>query len=367
MPSDEHDAILKEYARSQFVGEWCIYIAIPWALLRRVRVDPLGRRGRLLTGLMTFGWLFVSAIVVALATGTMHESPLLAWLTVAAIEGVGEAWGTAAITASLEEANVLLDALTDLEALRSILSRQRRWGLPKILTVIAAFGLLFAAVIFLPSFGDWSRVAPGSIWLLLVVLYWAGESVWTTAWYVNEMRAFSRQCLQLPAQRPIDSPVVQQFLRGTYRMARTGATIAMLYLVYVLVLLPRDLSLILPFAAVILGVCYASVIGEIVSARWLVARIVADEKSRRLADLGSQIDALIARVPDLSPEDERKLDLLCKTYEAVRESPLTSPPLSAAGRIFGTALVPTLTFVAFAAAEGYVERVVNKILDGLGS
>ena len=64
-------------------------------------------------------------------------------------------------------------------------------------------------------------------------------------------------------------------------MARTGATIAMLYLVYVLVLLPHDLALILPFAAVILGICYASVIAEIVSARWLVARIVADEKSRR--------------------------------------------------------------------------------------
>jgi hypothetical protein len=316
---------------------------------------------------MTFGWLFVSAIVVALATGTLHESPLLAWLTVAAIEGVGEAWGTAAITASLEEVNALLGTLTDLEALRSILAGQRRCGLPKILAVIAAFGLLFAAVIFLPPFGDWSQVAPGSIWLLAVVLYWAGESVWTTAWYVNEMRAFARQRLQLPGYRPIDSPVVQRFLRGTYRMARTGATIAMLYLVYVLVLLPRDLSLILPFAAVILGVCYASVIGEIVSARWLVAHIVADEKDRRLADLGSQIDALIARVPDLSPEDERKLALLREAYDAVREWPLTSPPLTAAGRIFGTALVPTLAFVALAAAEGYIARVLNKILDWLGT
>jgi len=352
MPSDERDVLLKEYARSQFVGEWCIYIAIPWALLRRVGVDPLSRRGRLLTGLMTFGWLFASAIVVALATGTMHGSPLFAWLTVAAIEGVGEAWGTAAITASLEEVNVLLDALTDPEALRSILAGERRWSLPKILTVIAVFGFLFASVIFLPSPGDWSKVAPGSIWLLAVVLYWAGESVWTTAWYVNEMRAFSRLLLQLPAHRPIDSPVVQQLLRGTYRMARTGATIAMLYLVYVLVLLPRDLSLVLPFAAVILGVCYGSVIAAIVSARWLVARIVADEKSRRLANLESQIDALIARVPNLSPEDERKLALLRETYDAVRESPLTSPPSTAVGRIFGTALVPTPTFIVIAAAEG---------------
>jgi hypothetical protein len=367
MRSDERDALLEEYARSQFVGEWCIYIAIPWALLRRVGVDPLSRRGRLLTGLMTFGWLFVSAIVVALATGTMHESPLLAWLTVAAIEGVGEAWGTAAITANLEEANALLGALTDPEALNSILARQRRWGLPKILTVIAAFGLLFAAVIFLPSLGDWSKVAPGSIWLLVVVLYWAGESVWTTAWYVNEMREFARQRLQLPADRPIDSPVVKLFLRGTYRMARTGATIAMLYLVYVLLLLPRDVSLILPFAAVILGVCYGSIIAEIVSGRWLVAHIVGEEKSRRLTDLGNQIDALIARGPDLSPEDERKLDLLRKAHEAVRESPLTSAPLTAVGRIFGTALVPTLAFVALAATEGYVERVANRILDWLGS
>jgi hypothetical protein len=136
---------------------------------------------------------------------------------------------------------------------------------------------------------------------------------------------------------------------------------------FTLLLLPRDVSLILPFAAVILGVCYGSIIAEIVSGRWLVAHIVGEEKSRRLTDLGNQIDALIARGPDLSPEDERKLALLRETYEAVRESPLTSPPLTAVGRISGTALVPTLTFAAIAAAEGYVARVLNTILDWLGT
>jgi hypothetical protein len=132
------------------------------------------------------------------------------------------------------------------------------------------------------------------------------------------------------------------------------------------VLLPHDASLIVPFAAVILCACYGLTIATITGHRWLVARIVGDEKSRRLADLGSQIDALMARVPDLSPEDERRLDQLRKVYDDVRESPLTTSPSSAVGRVLRTALVPTLSFLALAAAEGYVERVLNKFLDWFG-
>jgi len=37
------------------------------------------------------------------------------------------------------------------------------------------------------------------------------------------------------------------------------------------------------------------------------------------------------------------------------------------GRILRTVLVPTLSFVALAAAEGYVERVLNEFLDWFGS
>jgi hypothetical protein len=76
---------------------------------------------------------------------------------------------------------------------------------------------------------------------------------------------------------------------------------------------------------------------------------------------------LDGRVPDLSPEDERKLDQLRRVYDDVRESPLTITQSSAVGRIARTALVPTLSFLALAAVEGYVERVLDEFLDWLGS
>lgn len=367
MSLDERDALLEEYERSTSLGGWVIYIALPWALLRRVGVDPLSRRGSLLTGLFTFGWLFVSAIVVALVTGTLHESPLFAWLAVAAIEGVDVAWATGAYGKAHEDYGALDTALS-LEDLRAQVARQRRWGgVAKSATASAAIGLLLGVVIFSLSSGGWSQVPPGSIWLLLVVLFWVGELVFGMTSSLAEDRLYVRQRFQLPAYRPIDSPLVRQYLRGARRSARNNATWSTLFLVDALVLLPHDAALILPFAAVILGVCYGLTIARVLSDRWVVARIVGEEKSRRLADLGSQIDALITRLPDLSSEDERKLDQLRKVYDDVRESPLTITPSSAVGRILSTALVPTIVFVALAVAEGYVERVVNQILDRFGS
>ena len=97
MPSDEHDALVNEYRRSQAVEETFVYLRIPWVLLRRVGVDPLSWRGRLLFGLLQFGWVFAGAVVVALATGTLRESPLLAWLTVPVIEAVLGVWFTGAL------------------------------------------------------------------------------------------------------------------------------------------------------------------------------------------------------------------------------------------------------------------------------
>lgn len=368
MPAEERDALLEEYARRLQIGSWCFYIAIPWALLRRVGVDPLSRRGRLLTGLFGFSWVFVSATLVALVTGTLHESPLLAWLMVAATEGVSDGWITGAAEPIHEDELALDAALVDLEVLRSLVARERRWGGVVRTTILsAAFGLVFAVVIFVTTSGDWSQVAPGSIWLLLVLVFWVGELTWVMVDEVGVNRLYARQRYQLPAYRPIDSPVIQQFLRAANASARHMAMFSTLYLVYALVLLPHDAALILPFVAVILGACYGLTIAMIVSNRRRIARIVGEEKSRRLADLGSQIDALMARVPDLSPEDERRLDQLRKVYDDVRESPLTITRSSAVGRIVRTALVPTLSFVALAAAEGYVERVLNKFLDWFGS
>jgi hypothetical protein len=364
--SKERDALLEEEMGLISIGTWCIYIAIPWALLRRIGIDPLSGRGRLLTGVIAFGWLFGGAVVVASVTGTLGESPLLAWLALAAIEGVLEGWFPSADSEVQRDQLSLDAALSSIDALRAKVARDRRTGgVMKMAVPSAAFGLVFGAIAFLATSGDWSQIPPGSIWLLMVVLFWVGEWIWTAVdWHLGNL-FYVRQRYELPSFRPIDSPVIQAFIRGTNRHMIDTATISTTYLIYVVLLLAHDTALLWPSAALILVTCYGLTIVRVVSDRWVVAHVVGDETSRRLANLGSQIEALLVRVPDLSSEDERKLDQLRKAYDDVRDAPRTTSPSNAVGRVVRTSLVPTLTFVGLAAAEGYIGRLLNKVLDWL--
>ena len=73
------------------------------------------------------------------------------------------------------------------------------------------------------------------------------------------------------------------------------------YLVATLILLPHDVAAVLPIAAAIFTASYLWIFVMIAYVRHVVARIVVEEKGRRLADLRGRIDALLARVPISRP------------------------------------------------------------------
>ena len=363
MAEDERTELLEDIAQHDQLSDFLVYFAIPWALLRRAGIDPLSWRGRILTGFCVFGWVALTPILVALATGTLTESPWLGWLAIALLLGtaatsMATAWGS-------PEIDTLLAAMDDLDGLRAWRVVQRRSN--RYMTACsAAVAAVFMVVLFALPFGDWKTVPPGSIWLLFVVLYLVGEGVAATIDTLMKATVLAGRHFELQSHRLLDSPP----LRSTIDETR-GATLfhgfrSAALIVCALILLPRELALVLPTVAGILVSCYASIVVAVATWRHVVARIVREEKTRRLADLSGRIDDLLRRVPDLSGQEERKLDLLRKTYDDMRDSPEVTPVLPAALRMAGSALIPTLTFLALAAVGGYVEREMNSTLDYLG-
>jgi hypothetical protein len=363
----ERERLVEEYAGLGESFDFIFYVAVAAALQRRLAAILWSRANGLLVCTMEAGFLFASPLAIAVASGTLDNSPVLSWLAFAAIYGFA-AWSPIGDYPLWRGKGIATGrALSSTDDLRAVIGWTRRWLRLRYAAATSAFlGATFAAGVFFVSSGDWSTVPPGTIWLLLIELYFAGELVWWAAHKVAADRMVARMDFDLPAFRPVDSPLVRQFVHSANGLTLNNAGWSVVYLCLAVVILPQETGLFLPFAALILGVCYASVIADAVSTRQLVTHIIARSRMARLDDFRDQIEFLVSRVPELSPAEEHRLDLLRKTYDDVDQSPITYPLLPAAGRAFIAMLVPTLTFVALTVAEGAIERELNVILDKLG-
>ncbi|HJW75140.1 MAG TPA: hypothetical protein VJ787_05665 [Thermoleophilia bacterium] len=365
---DERERLL---ARLEELSQDFDYILIDvgfYVVLRRLSGGSARRLyGSFFFGAMQAVFLFASPLVVAVLSGTLDRSPVLSWLAFAVIWVVRLWLPIGAYATSSEQDMAVGRALGSVHDLRAVVDWTRRWRrLRFAASTSAALVAGLALVIVYMSPGGWATVPPGTIWLVLILLYQTGEQGWWALHKVAYDRVLARMRFDLPAFRPLDSPVVRQIIHNADGVTSSNAVWTAAYACMALVVLPLDIGVVLPVVAVILGVCYASVITDAISTRRLITHIVERDRTARLDDLGRQIEPLMVRVPDLSTDEEHRLDLLRNTYENIAGSPTTSPLLPATGKAVGAMLIPTLAFIVAAAAEGTVERGVDAILDRLG-
>lgn len=367
MEGAERAALSDAYSeRSGDPANYVLLQAIPRAVMHRAGINAASRQADLLTGLFHFAVFLLLPLLVALATGSLGAASLLAWLVVALGCGYGGFAAPRGFRERLSESDSLVRCMTDVDGLRALVARSRR---RYTLRFIVPWSALFAVVVtvLLPVWraGRAAEVAPGTTAVMLLLLYCVGELVSVSIVAALDGRLLEHRRFALQSFSPLETPCVQETIRGANRAGIEAAIIATWYLIITLILLPHDLWLVLPIAAVILASGYLSIFSSVGYVRYVVSRIVAAEKARRLADLGEQLEALLSRVPDLSPEEERKLDLLRKARETVKDAPVAKPLLGTVGRVVGTVMLPTVVFFASAIAEGYIERVLNQILDAL--
>ena len=365
MASDERQTLIAELARSDRFESFVLIVAVPFAVLRAVGIEPLSRRGRLLTGLAVFGVLFSAPLAMAVVTGTVRlSSPLLGWLAVAALESLVTVFVPTDQVTMLVDTAARYEPVEDLDALRRFLKIQRRWqNLPSnvVTSTLAAAALAWVSFTLIP--GDWSEVAPGSLLILLIVFYWTGEMVWAAAITAVLARLESLLPFRLRSYHAKESPWVRRYLATGRRGSAVIGGVCTLYMVMVALVLPWDLELVLPVTAMVLICCYGSIIVQELFDRRELAYIICNDRRRRLDELDSQIDSLIARVPELGDQDERRLAQLRMAHETVAEERLDDPSPHPAGQVARAVLIPTLTFMGLAVAEGYVQRLADVVLE----
>ena len=212
MPTEKHDTQVVDDAAAQeretLIDEFafrgtgqasCIYMAAPWHLVQRAGIDPRSHLGRGLRWLFSLTWPFLGALIVGLVAGGLSAAAILSWAAVAIVFACGTIWEPAAYSDPQAIDVGLLRAMADTQALRVLVARERWWGLVRFALASLGFAVVLAALVVASPWGDWSKVPPGSTFLLAVLYYWVGEMIMFGLFNVGTNRYLADQRYELHA------------------------------------------------------------------------------------------------------------------------------------------------------------------------
>ncbi len=123
-------------------------------------------------------------------------------------------------------------------------------------------------------------------------------------------------------------------------------------------LLPNIAFLTNPIWLGLVLVVYLITILGVVVPRFYAQTIVRDFKKAQLIPIRNRIDYFFDRLDSLSEGEYAEMDRLISVQEKIQKAPDLCLQFSTIGRIFGTLLLPTFTFILAVAGEVYLSELL---------
>jgi hypothetical protein len=309
---------------------------------------------------------FLVPTVATTATASWAGAPIWTWLGIVAFHALLEAgWGAAVADPWLEKQVTALPAALEHEAdLRRLIAfTERRWRarsyVPAAL-LIAGLVLTVGAVV---SPGLLRGLHPGSLALLVLVLYEFGEERAMRFLYLGLFTAESRYAHRLSWLSPAESPAIQAVLSLWAKLTFiNGLGLTLDFVFVVLLVAPSSLPVLLgPIA----GFAVAAVVvdtASLMSLRTSVRRVVRHSRDATLDRLRRRIDGFERRLEELTPAETTQLQGLIATYAAVRDAPTGISRRETFGHAVSALAIPALAFFIAVMAEVYAERLLDQLL-----
>lgn len=333
-------------------------------VLRRLGIDPLSWQGRLLS-VTLFGIIFLTLplLVTALA-GQWATAPLRTWVVIAIVFSLLGIIIYRPTQNALDRFLSLHHVMAEEAGLRRLTAWDKRWyDVRTTISISTLFALTILGVLYLLQRGRANLSIPaGTVVLGTMLLYQVGEISYTIFMLGLESRILAGYDYELYRLSPIDSVAIQRSIRGSNQLGLWICLIATVFIIGFLFLLPTNEStLTRQITSILLAVAYLATGFGVLVPRWAIKEIVHAEKEREMAPLQRRLDALSARVRELSEAEYQELMRLKETHDIIRDSPNVLP-LSTVGQLFSTLIIPTLAFLVAVAGEVLLGNLLKSTL-----
>lgn len=354
----------------QWINQHCsleryiLQLFITFNLLHRFHIDPRSRFGKSITFLFFF-FVFLGLPLTLTAIFDQWESaPLVAWTVIAIIFGlVGNLYdlyykiglNVCSIGHTVKNKNFFLRQI----------EWDRYWfSLRTGVTagVLTSLGMLVSLVyIDLQTTGP--DIPAGSLLVICLLAFQIGELACHNLLMCFEIRNFAGVEHSLFRFNPLKTATLQKSMIGYNQFGMTTSLLMTAFIACSAILLPDSAFLANPVWLFIVFAVYTIVIFAVITPKYFLQQIIRRTKQSQLKPIRQKLNRLFDRLMTLNDEEYNEMLRLVNIQDMISKAPELSLPISTIGRLFGTLILPTLTFILAVLGEVYISGLLQEVFN----
>jgi hypothetical protein len=367
-PASIRSELAEQYCqRHRNIENYLLVYALAFGLLRRLRIDPVQGprqgRGQLAAVLLVAMAMVGPALALTALLDEWAIAPIGTWLAVGVALGLLVVHMHSPLLRAIDSFLSLHRTTADEAGMRRLIAWEQRWFRRRVeapLALLFSASLLFYLYYIEEHYGERS-MAWGTALIGFLLLYGVGEIIYSVMLLALESYVLRECNYDTYRLSPLDSVAMRRTIRGSSQLGLLVSVVATMFICGFVVLLGDRPIMVTQVGLLLLGLAYVATLAGVLLPRLAIKSIVQAQKEQALVPLQRRIEALAARVGELTDEQYTKLKRLKEAHDTIRDATEEVLPLRALGRLAGALILPTLTFVGSRFGETILQRLLHQI------
>jgi hypothetical protein len=199
--------------------------------------------------------------------------------------------------------------------------------------------------------------------VICFLAYQIGELACNNLLMVFEARNFSKVDHSLFRFNPLKTESIQRSIVGYNQFALVTSLVMTVFIVSSIILLPNTAYLTNPVWLFIIFSVYSIVILAVIFPRYYVQQLIRKTKQRQLTPVRQKLNNIFDRLMHLNDQEYKEMLRLIDIQDLICKAPDSSLPFSTIGRILGTLILPTISFILAVLGEAYISTLLQRVFE----
>lgn len=353
----------------QWVDQHCslerysLALYIPFKILGLFHVDPKSSLGKS----MVFIFYIIIFLGLPLATTAVLDQWALAsievWTIIAIIFSLILGMGYNIYYQMGLNISSISHAVIDKDAVQRQITWDKFWFNLRLSGTVGAIALvaMLASLIHINRQAIGVVIPGGNLLIIGFLSYQIAEIAFNTLMMCFEARNFSDMEHALFRFNPLDTYNLQRAIMGYNQFGLVTSIVITFFIASSGILLPGLAYLANPVWLFLLLAIYLIIILGGILPRYYIQKIVRQAKRKELMPIRHKINFMFDHLMDLSQKEQDEMLRMLNIQDMISKAPESSLPFSTIGRLFGTLLLPTITFILSTLGEAYISKLMQQI------
>lgn len=343
---------------------YILIFSISFKILKRLKVNSQSRLAKFIVFFFCVVVLLGFPLIITAVLDQWDSAPIGSWAGIAVIFGlIGAGSFNIYYEIGLNVSSIGHNVV-DEEAIQRQIAWDKFWfSLPIGGTVgMITATIIVASLVFYNQQITGVVIPVSSLLVIGILSYQIGEVAFFNMMMCFEARNFANMEHVLYRFNPLETDNLQRAITGYNQFGILTSLVMAIFIASSAILLPDYAYLTNPTWIILILAVYLIVILAVILPRSYIQKIVKQTKKKELEPIRQKLNIMFDRLIDLNKEEYDEMLRLEKVQTMVSEAPESCLPYNTIGRVFGTLVLPTLTFILAVLSEVYLSVLLEKII-----